>query len=241
MEGEKMYKKIVETADFIKRKIGDIKPNYLVIMGSGLKDAIPELEDIKTLSYSEIPNFPLPSVKGHIGELIYGRFKDRNLVIMRGRFHYYEGYSITFLSFPIRLFNYLGVTKLLVTAAVGSLKRSIKPGDIIILSDHINLMNTNPLIGNYHEKFGEMFVDMSEPYKKAAIKEIEDIMKKRKMRVKKGVYVAVSGPCYETEAEARMYRMIGGDVIGMSVVPEVISARQLRMDVFGVCWVSNYV
>ncbi len=241
MKGKEMYDKIIETSKVIKAKINDIKPDYLVIMGSGLKNAIPQLKDIRVLSYSEIPNFPLPTVKGHVGELVYGRFKDKNVAIMRGRFHYYEGYPITFISFPIRLFNYLGATRLVVTAAVGSLKKNIKPGDIIMLSDHINLIGTNPLIGNYYDKFGEMFIDMSEPYKTSTIKNVERIMKNKKMNVKKGVYVAVSGPCYETNAEAKMYRIIGGDVVGMSVVPEVMAARQLGMSVFGVCWVSNYV
>lgn len=241
MKGKEMYEKIIETAKFIKGIIPGISPEYLIIMGSGLKNAIPDIEIIKTISYSKIPYFPLPTVKGHIGELIYGSYNKKNLLIMRGRFHYYEGHPISFISFPIRLFNYLGAKKLIVTAAVGSLKKAIKPGDILIIKNHINLMDTNPLIGNYYEKFGDMFVDMSEPYKTSTIKSLELELKKRKMRYKKGVYVAVSGPCYETEAEARMYRLIGGDVMGMSVVPEVISAKQLKMDVFGICWVSNYV
>ncbi|MCX7905883.1 MAG: purine-nucleoside phosphorylase [Elusimicrobiales bacterium] len=241
MKGKKMYEEIEKTAEIIKKRIKSFNPQYLIIMGSGLKNAVPDLDNLEIIPYSEIPNFPIPTVKGHVGELIYGKFRDKNVVIMRGRFHYYEGYSINFISFPIRLFNYCGASKLIVTAAVGSLKKNIKPGDIVIIKNHINLMHTNPLIGNYYEKFGDMFVDMSEPYNILTIKKIEDKLKTEKFSYKKGVYLAVSGPCYETKAEAKMYRIIGGDVVGMSVVPEVISAKQLKMNVFGVCWVSNYV
>ncbi len=239
MKGKEMYDAIVKTADFLKKRIKNLSPEYLVIMGSGLKNAIVDVSDKQVISYTDIPNFPPTTVKGHVGELIYGKLYNKNILIMRGRFHYYEGHPITFISFPIRLFNYLGVKKLITTAAVGSLKKNIKPGDILVLKNHINLMDTNPLIGNYYEKFGEMFVDMSEPYKLSTVKAIKKQLKD--IKIKEGVYVAVSGPCYETVSEAKMYRIIGGDVMGMSVVPEVISARQLKMDVCGICWVSNYV
>ncbi|MEF3280000.1 MAG: purine-nucleoside phosphorylase [Elusimicrobiota bacterium] len=241
MNGIEMYKKIVETAKYLRKRIKNLNPQYLIIMGSGLKNAMPEMENLQSIPYTEIPNFPPTTVKGHIGELIYGDYKGRNVLIMRGRFHYYEGHPISFISFPIRLFNYLGVKKMIVTAAVGSLKRNIKPGDIVLIKNHINLMDTNPLIGNFYEKFGEMFVDMSEPYNINMLNKVEKAFRIRKILLKKGVYVAVSGPCYETIAEANMYRIIGGDVMGMSVVPEVISAKQLKMDVFGITWVSNYV
>jgi purine-nucleoside phosphorylase len=237
MKGKEMYDAIIETSEFIKKTFGDINPEYLIITGSGLKNAIPNLSFQKTIPYSDIPNFRQTTVKGHLGELIYGSYNSKEVLVMRGRFHYYEGHPITYISFPIRLFNYLGVKKLIVTAAVGSLKKNIKPGDIILLRDHINLIDTNPLIGNYYEKFGDMFVDMSEVYRIDVNKKV----KKRFKNIKEGVYVAVSGPCYETVSEAKMYRIIGGDVIGMSVVPEVVSAKQLKMDVFGICWVSNYV
>lgn len=239
MKGKKMYDAILETSKYLKSKIKNLNPEYLIIMGSGLKNAIPDLENEIKIPYTDIPNFPPTTVKGHVGELIYGNLYGKNVMVMRGRFHYYEGHPITFISFPIRLFNHLGAKKLLVTAAVGSLKKEIKPGDIIVLKNHINLMDTNPLIGNYYEKFGEMFVDMSEPYKMATVDALKKTVKD--IKFKEGVYVAVSGPCYETSAEANMYRTIGGDVMGMSVVPEVISAKQLKMDVMGVCWVSNYV
>lgn len=240
-KGKEMYDKIIETAKFLKERISNLSPHYLIIMGSGLKNAIPEIKNIESINYTDIPNFPATTVKGHSGQLLYGSFNNKNVLIMCGRFHYYEGHPISFISFPIRLFNYLGVKKFIVTAAVGSLKKNIKPGDLVILKNHINLMDTNPLIGNYYEKFGEMFVDMSEPYKIDLIKKVEKELKKIKIQIKKGVYVAVSGPCYETASEANMYRIIGGDVMGMSVVPEVISAKQLKMDVFGITWVSNYV
>jgi purine-nucleoside phosphorylase len=206
-------------------------------MGSGLKNAMPDFPTVKSIPYTKIPNFKSTTVKGHVGELVYGKIDLKEVIVMRGRFHYYEGHPITYISFPIRLFHYMGVRKLIVTAAVGSLKKNIKPGDIILLKDHINLMNTNPLIGNYYEKFGEMFVDMSEVYRI----DVNIKLVSRFKNLKSGVYVGVSGPCYETVSEAKMYRIIGGDVMGMSVVGEVISAKQLGMDVVGICWVSNYV
>jgi len=237
MKGKEMYYAVIETSKYLKRVLGDIKPEYLIIMGSGLKNAIPDFSTVKSIPYTKIPNFKSTTVKGHVGELVYGKIDLKEVIVMRGRFHYYEGHPITYISFPIRLFHYMGVRKLIVTAAVGSLKKNIKPGDIILLKDHINLMNTNPLIGNYYEKFGEMFVDMSEVYRIDVNRKLVSRFK----NLKSGVYVGVSGPCYETVSEAKMYRVIGGDVMGMSVVGEVISAKQLGMDVVGICWVSNYV
>jgi purine-nucleoside phosphorylase len=237
MKGKEMYYAVIETSKYLKRVLGDIKPEYLIIMGSGLKNAMPDFPTIKSIPYTKIPNFKSTTVKGHVGELIYGKIDLKEVIVMRGRFHYYEGHPITYISFPIRLFHYMGVRKLIVTAAVGSLKKNIKPGDIILLKDHINLMNTNPLIGNYYEKFGDMFVDMSEVYRI----DVNRKLARRFKNLKSGVYVGVSGPCYETVSEAKMYRIIGGDVMGMSVVGEVISAKQLGMDVVGICWVSNYV
>lgn len=241
MKGKEMYENIIKTASHLRNLIPDLNPEYLIIMGSGLKDAIIDLKNTKSVKYTDIPNFPPTTVKGHEGELLYGNFGSKNVVIMRGRFHYYEGHPITFISFPLRLFHYLGVRKLIVTAAVGSLKKVIKPGDIVLINDHINLMLTNPLIGNYYEKFGDMFVDMSEVYSSKAVDYIIRFSRKIGISCKKGVYIAVSGPCYETKAEAKMYKMIGGDIIGMSVVPEVIAAKQLGMEILGISWVSNYV
>lgn len=240
MKGEEMLKIIKEVSIWLNKKIGNFTPEYLIITGSGLSNSIPDIEKVSSLQYSEIPHFPKTTVKGHKGELIFGKYGNKNIVIMRGRYHFYEGHSMSFISFPIRLLNFIGAKKLIVTAAVGSLKKEIKPGDIVILKDHINLMGSNPLIGNYAPEFGEMFVDMSEPYKKDLIGKLINIAKENNIPAHTGVYFAVSGPTYETESEVKMYSLLGGDVVGMSVVPEVISARQLKMDVCGITWVSNY-
>lgn len=237
MKGKEMYDEILKTSKQLKERIKNFNPQYLIIAGSGLKNIVFDLKDKQTLEYREILNFSPTTVKGHIGELVYGNYKGKNVLFMRGRFHYYEGHPVSFISFPIRLFNYLGVKKLILTAAVGSLRKDIKPGDIVFIKDHINLMGTNPLIGNYYEKFGDMFVDMSMAYDLNGLRKVKRIFNK----VKEAVYVAVSGPAYETPSEARMYRKLGGDVIGMSVVPEVIAAAQLKMKIMGIAWVSNYV
>ena len=240
MKGDKMMDNIKETAKWLSNKTNNFKPEIIIITGSGLANCLPELKNRIAIPYENIPNFPKTTVKGHTGELIFGEFESKKLVIMRGRYHFYEGHDISFISFPIRLLNFIGAKKLIVTAAVGSLKKEIKPGDILIIKDHINLMGTNPLIGNYSPLFGEMFVDMVEPYNKNAITRLLEISKKYNLDLHTGVYFAVSGPAYETESEVKMYLMLGGDVVGMSVVPEVISARQLKMDVCGITWISNY-
>jgi purine-nucleoside phosphorylase len=240
MKGEQMISKIEETAKWIKNKTNDFKPEILVIAGSGLSGIVPELSNKQIINYCDIPNFSKTSVLGHKGQLIFGELNGYRLVIMLGRFHYYEGHDITFISFPIRLMKWLGVKSLIVTAAVGSLKKNIKPGDIVLIKDHINLMGTNPLIGNYAPIFGEMFIDMAEPYNRKILESSVSICKKLKIKANKGIYLSVSGPAYETESEVKMYAKLGGDIAGMSVVPEVISARQLNMDVCGITWVSNF-
>jgi purine-nucleoside phosphorylase len=159
---------------------------------------------------------------------------------MRGRFHYYEGRPLNFIAFPIRVLGALGVKKLILTAAVGSLKPSIKPGDLLLLKDHINLMGATPLMGNYNPAFGEMFPDMNEPYDALLRETAIKTAKKLGVPVRTGVYAAVTGPSYETPAEVKVYRLLGGDVAGMSVVPENIAARQLKMRVLGLCWISNF-
>ena len=240
MKGEKMIEKIKESVLWLEKRAGGFKPEILIITGSGLANAMPELENPKVIPYGEIPNFPRTTVKGHKGELVLGEYAGRKLAVMRGRFHFYEGHDMSFISFPIRLLNTQGAKKLIVTAAVGSLKKSAKPGELMILKDHINLMGGNPLIGNHSPSFGEMFVDMAEPYKKSVVKKLLEISQNLKIDAQAGVYLAVSGPAYETESEVRMYAVLGGDVVGMSVVPEVISARQLKMDVCGITWISNF-
>ncbi len=241
MKGEKMLAKIKETAAWLGRKTGGFRPEVLMITGSGLSNSVPSLSEKKIIPYGEIPGFALTTVSGHKGELWFGKTScGVKMAVMRGRFHFYEGHDISFISYPIRLLNYFGAKKLIVTAAVGSLRKKIAPGDIVILKDQINLMMSNPLIGNYHSDFGEMFVDMNDPYDKTAIACAQKICSKLKIKAHKAVYLAVSGPAYETAAEVKMYAKLGGDVAGMSVVPEVITAKQLKMKTFGLAWISNF-
>ena len=228
------------TADWLKARTKKYKPTVAIIVGSGLADSIPGLKNRLVIHYSKIPHFPCTTVKGHKGELIFGTYKGKDVVVMCGRFHYYEGYKLNVIPFPLRVFSLLGVKSLIVTAAVGSLKPAIKPGDLMVVSDHINLMGSNPLMGNHDPLFGEMFPDMSEAYDNALRKEALAAARKLRIKAMAGVYLAVTGPSYETPAEVRLYSFLGGSVAGMSVVPEVIAARQLNIKVLGICWVSNF-
>lgn len=232
--------KVAGTAAWLRARTKRFKPVAAIIAGSGLAGSLPELADSVTIPYSGIPNFSRTTVKGHKGELVFGRLGGKDVVMMRGRFHYYEGRPLNFIAFPVRVLASLGVKTLIVTAAVGSLKPSIRPGDLLVLKDHINFMGGNPLMGNYDPLFGEMFPDMGEPYDAALRREALSAARRLKARASEGVYMAVTGPSYETPAEVRVYRMLGGSVAGMSVVPEVIAARQLKMKVLGICWVSNF-
>ncbi len=240
MESSEILANVEKTAAWLKKRTAGFKPHTAIIAGSGLGNSLPQLADKVSIPYSAIPGFPRTTVKGHAGELVFGRMGGHDAVMMRGRFHYYEGKPLSFIAFPIRVLAALGVKNLLLTAAVGSLKPAIKPGDLVLLKDHINLMGSNPLMGNYDPAFGEMFPDMNEPYDKALRREAVALAKKIKVRAIEGVYTAVTGPSYETPAEVKMYRMLGGDIAGMSVVPETIAARQLKLRVAGLCWVSNF-
>jgi len=235
-----LIKEVKTTADWIKNRTSAYSPVTAVIAGSGLGKALPDMEDKVEIPYSEIPGFPVTTVKGHAGKLVFGRIGGADAVVMLGRFHYYEGHPISLIAFPIRVLHALGVKNLVLTAAVGSLKTRINPGDFVILNDQINLMGKNPLMGNHDDRFGEMFPDMSEPYDRKIHAGLVELAAESGIKVHEGVYVATTGPSYETPAEVRMYGMLGGDVVGMSVVPENQAARQLRMRVAGICWVSNY-
>lgn len=240
MSTEFSVAKVRETADWIKARTKKFNPTVGIIAGSGLANALPGFRNRLVIPYTSIPNFPHTTVKGHHGELVFGTFKGKDVVVMRGRFHYYEGHKMSLIAFPVRVFAMLGVKTLLVTAAVGSLKPSIHPGDLLVITDHINLMGSNPLIGNHDPFFGDMFPEMSEPYDLRLAKEALAAARRLKIRAVPGVYLAVSGPSFETPAEVKAYGLLGGTVAGMSVVPEVIAARQLGIKVLGVCWISNF-
>jgi len=234
-----LVNEIKSAASWLMRKAASYKPVTAIIAGSGLGNSLPRLEDKISIPYKEIPGFPVTTVKGHSGELVFGRMGGADVVVMRGRFHYYEGHPIQLIAFPVRVLKEMGVKNLIVTAAVGSLVPYLEPGDLVVLKDHINLMGNNPLIGNYDEYFGPMFPAMADAYKPEYRRELMKIAKENKIRATEGIYMALSGPTYETAAEVRLYAQFGGTVAGMSVVPEVIPARQLQMNVAGICWISN--
>lgn len=214
-------------------------PAVGIILGSGLSDALPELEDAAVLPYGGIPGFPRTTVAGHAGRLVLGRRGGVGVAAMQGRFHYYEGHAMQDIAFPIRVLGELGVRTLIVTSAVGSMRASLKPGHIAVLKDHINLMGVNPLRGPHEERFGAMFPDLLDAYDPALRKLALKTARSLKITAREGVYVAVSGPSYETPAEIRAFRRLGGDVVGMSTVPEVIAARQLGVKVLCLSWVAN--
>jgi purine-nucleoside phosphorylase len=226
-------------AAFIRKRAPDFRPDVGFILGSGLAKAVPPLEKARTIPYGEIPGFPRTTVPGHEGKLILGRASGKNVAVMQGRFHYYEGHAMEAIALPVRTLEYLGLKTLIVTAAVGSIRPEIKPGDFTVVTDHINLMGRNPLRAFHEEEFGTMFPDMTGAYDPRLRKLLLAACRKRKVRSHEGVYLAVGGPSYETPAEIRAFRSLGGDVVGMSVVTEVIPARQMGLTTASLVWTSN--
>ena len=229
-------KKIVT---FVNRKTKNFKPQIALITGSGLAGSIPQMEKTVTIKYSTIPGFLKSTVPGHSGNLIFGVYKGKNIMIMQGRFHYYEGHPMKDLALSIRAMKMLGVEKLIVSAAVGSLNLKLKPGSLCVLKDHINFMCNNPLIGNHDPAFGPMFFDLTYAYAQPLRKIALAAAKKLKINAAEGVYLAATGPNFETPAEIQMFKKWGADVVGMSVVPEVLTARQCGIEVLALAWVSN--
>lgn len=233
-----MLEKIKETADFIKNIIQET-PDFAIVLGSGLGALKNEVEEIHTLEYHEIPNFPKTTVVGHGGKLIYGTLESKKVLMMSGRFHYYEGHDIKTVVFPFRVFKLLGIQNLIVSNASGGVNKDFNVADIMILSDHINMMPEHPLRGRNIDELGPRFVDMSEPYNKKMIEVAENFAKDNDIKVHKGIYVALQGPTFETPAEYGMVRAIGGDAVGMSTVPEVIIAKHQGMDCFGISIITD--
>lgn len=229
---------INEAASFLKEKL-DFTPTLGLILGSGLGVLADLLEDVKTIPYSTIPHFPISTVAGHAGELVAGHIKGKNVIMMKGRFHLYEGYDTDFVTFPVRVLKELGVEKLVVTNAAGGVNTDFEVGDLMLISDHINNMGRNPLIGPNDMTLGTRFPDMSEAYSKRLLKIATNIAAKQNFAFRKGVYLANLGPTYETPAEIRMMRVMGADAVGMSTVPEVIVARHAGMEVLGISCITN--
>ena len=225
-------------SDFIKGKIGDFKPEIGIILGSGLGELADEYCDI-TIPYAEIPGFEASTVSGHKSRLVFANINGKKVVMMQGRFHFYEGHSIQKVVFPVKVMKKLGVKTLIVTNAAGGVNPDFKPADLMIITDHINHMGVNPLIGPNDSGMGERFPDMSEVYTKKYVKLAENIGKKLGIKLQKGVYIALTGPSYETPAEVRMARIIGADAVGMSTVPEAITASWAGMDVIGLSCICN--
>ncbi len=233
-----MFEKILETVDFIKSKTDGFKPEIGIVLGSGLGGLVNVMDVQYTIPFAEVPNFPISTVKGHKGQLVFGTISGRKVVAMQGRFHYYEGYSTSLITFPIRVIKYLGAKLLVLSNASGGINPSFRVSDIMFITDHINLL-PNPLIGNNDERIGTRFPDMSDAYDHRLIVLADDVAKKLDIHIQHGVYVADSGPSYETPAEYRYYRIIGGDCVGMSTVPEVIVARHCGLTVFAVSVITD--
>ncbi|MBS1652599.1 MAG: purine-nucleoside phosphorylase [Bacteroidetes bacterium] len=234
-----MLQEIEFTTKNILNKTNNFNPQFGIILGTGLGGLVNEIKAHYTIPYSEIPNFPVSTVRGHGGKLIFGELGGKKVIAMQGRFHYYEGYTMQQITFPVRVMKALGVKTLIVSNASGGMNPSYEVGEIMIINDHINLFPTNPLIGPNDEQFGPRFVDMSEPYKKEYITLAKAIAAEHGIKVSEGVYAGLTGPCFETPAEYRYLWRIGADVVGMSTVPEVIVAKHSNMNCFGISIVTD--
>ncbi len=231
-------KKLAETVDFLKGKIGFI-PEIAIILGSGLSKLADFIEDTQEIAYEDIPNFPETTVAGHEGKLIFGTLKGRKVVAMKGRFHFYEGNDMGVVVYPIRVFKSMGIENLIVTNAAGGVNMDFKPGDLMLISDHISLFCDNPLRGKNPDGLGPRFPDMSQAYDKGLQQLARASAEELEIDLKTGIYSYCKGPSYESPAEIRSLRMLGADAVGMSTVPEVITARHMGMRVLGISCITN--
>ncbi len=233
-----MLEKIHQTADFLKALLPEL-PETGIILGSGLGDLVNDIEIVKEIPYAGIPNFPLSTVEGHSGKLIFGYLAGKYVVAMQGRFHYYEGYDMKQVTFPVRVMKELGVKTLFVSNAAGGMNKEFKVGDVMVITDHINLFPENPLRGKNYNELGTRFPSMTEAYSASLINLADDIANEQGIRLMHGVYVGTQGPTFETPAEYEYFRVIGGDAVGMSTVPEVIVANHAGMKVFGLSVITD--
>jgi len=232
-----MLEKIKETAEFLKSK-GIINPEAGIILGTGLGGLTSKINIDSEIDYHDIPGFPVSTVDGHAGKLIYGDFGGKKIVAMKGRFHFYEGYSTSQIAFPIRVMKHLGIKWLFLSNAAGGVNPGFRIGDIMIITDHINLL-PNPLIGKNDDRIGTRFPDMSEAYDRSLIDRAFEIAEKNNIRICKGVYLGTTGPTFETPAEYKYFRTIGADSVGMSTVTEVIVARHVGLPCFAVSIITD--
>lgn len=233
-----MLEVIKQTADYLKEKT-NFEPQIGIILGTGLGGLVNEINIAHAISYEDIPNFPVSTVEGHKGQLIFGDLGGKRVVAMQGRFHFYEGYSMNELVFPVRVMKFLGIEKLMVSNASGGVNPDFEIGDIMLISDHINLFPTNPLMGPNMNELGPRFPDMSQAYSKDILKTAEEVAKELDIYVVKGIYAGLSGPTLETPAEYQYVRNVGADAVGMSTVPEVIAARHMGIPCFGVSVITD--
>ncbi len=232
------YEKVKESAQFIESRTA-LRPTIGIILGSGLGSLVDMMEERTVIPYKEIPNFPQSHVEGHAGNLVIGRIGQEIIAAMQGRFHYYEGFTMKEVTYPIYVMKILGIENLIVTNACGGINRDFAPGDLMLLTDYINMLGNNSLIGENDERFGVRFPDMSEAYSRELMQKAERTAERLGLSYQKGVYAIFSGPCYETAAEIRAYERLGADAIGMSTVPETIAADYLGMKVLGIACITN--
>lgn len=233
-----MLEEIKRTAAFINERTQQFRPEAGIVLGTGLGDFAEQIEVAHALDYHEIPGFPVSTVEGHRGRLIFGRLEGRRVVAMQGRFHYYEGYTMAQVTFPVRVMKLLGIRTLFVSNASGGINPTFRVGDLMVITDHINLM-PNPLVGPNLAELGPRFPDMHGCYDPQLIEQATEIAEREGIKLQYGVYVGGTGPTFETQAEYRYYKAIGGDAAGMSTVPEVIVARHMGIPVFGVSVITN--
>ena len=233
-----MLEQINQTAEYMRSKVTEM-PKIAIILGTGLGSLVDYMEDKQVIPYSEIPNFPVSTVEGHSGNFIFGSLGGKRVMAMQGRFHYYEGYDMKTVTFPVRVMKALGVETLFVSNASGGMNPEFVVGDVMIITDHINLFPEHPLRGKNYNELGVRFPAMTEAYSKKLIKLADEIAEEKGIRAMHGVYVGVTGPTFETPAEYEFYRVIGGDAVGMSTVPEVIVANHAGMKVFGISVITD--
>jgi len=235
---ENLFSQIQESAQAIRSKT-DFVPEVGIILGTGLGKLANRVKKVAEIEYQAIPHFPVSTVESHAGKLIFGTLSGKRVVVMQGRFHYYEGYSLAQVTYPVRVLKALGISTLVVSNACGGININFVPGDIMLITDHINLLGTTPLVGIKDHRMGPRFPDMYDCYSKALREKAEAAATEAGFTVQKGVYAIMSGPCLETAAEYRMLRILGADVIGMSTVPEVIVAMQERLKVLGISVITD--
>ena len=233
-----MLEQIKNTAAFIQNKI-DFIPQIGIILGTGLGGLVKEINIKHILPYEEIPNFPVSTVEGHSGKLIFGELGGKNVVAMQGRFHFYEGYTMQEVTFPVRVMKFLGIQKLFLSNAAGGVNKNFEIGDLMIINDHINFFPHHPLIGKNIAELGPRFPDMSEAYSKEIIAKAKTIAQKNNIKIQEGIYLGLTGPTFETPAEYKMVDILGADAVGMSTVPEVIVARHMSIPCFAISIITD--